>query len=197
VASVVRASMDQLTDRMRSLIGDPAGQKQQYSDLQIQDRLDLHRKDHPYTRIKEQDDIAPGGGILWKTFWGPPFWERDATLINSSYQPIVADDVNYLIGRWTFNAARTDTPLYAIGKTYDVYQTAADLLNDWLAALAREFDFSAGGQSFSRSQKFKQMQDLITTYKRKAGAGAAVVQIGRSDIMTAGSRTFPGFGGVH
>ena len=69
------------------------------------------------------------------------------------------------------------------GKVYDVYAAAVDLLEAWQAKVALEYNFSAEGQSFQRSQKLAQLAALAETYrKRIRAAGGGLTVLTREDM---------------
>jgi hypothetical protein len=66
------------------------------------------------------------------------------------------------------------------GATYDVAMAAALLLEQWAARLARQFDLTLPGGSFSRSQQARALQELAVTYRRQARPMA--VSLARTDL---------------
>lgn len=58
-------------------------------------------------------------------------------------------------------------PVYLVGKTFDVYAAAADLLESWAAKVKTAYDFTADGASFSRSQQVAALLSLAGDYRRR------------------------------
>lgn len=54
--------------------------------------------------------------------------------------------------------------------TYDLNAAAADIWEEKAAALAADFDFSADGASYTRSQKYQQAKDMAAHYRRRRSA---------------------------
>ena len=55
--------------------------------------------------------------------------------------------------------------------TYDLNAAAADIWAEKAAALASEFDFSAGGQNFTRSQGYQMMMQQSRYYRARRAMG--------------------------
>ena len=55
--------------------------------------------------------------------------------------------------------------------TYDLNAAAAEIWAEKAAALASEFDFSAGGQSFQRSQGYQMMMQQSRYYRSRRAIG--------------------------
>lgn len=60
--------------------------------------------------------------------------------------------------------------------TYDLNAAAADVWSEKAAALASEFDFSAGGQNFQRSQAYSQYMRQANYYRARRSAGTIRLQ---------------------
>ncbi|MGQ9809705.1 MAG: hypothetical protein ACUVS8_14440 [Armatimonadota bacterium] len=163
----VRATMAELIGRVRALIGDRAGADQTFDDQTIQDSLDRHRVEVRYLALSPLPSYAVGGVVEIRTYRAPAGdWEADETLYSGEYAPLSPSAADRLTGQWTF-PAHQPPPVLIVGKTYDVYAAAADLLETWAAAESRSFDFDADGQSFKRSQKAAMLRDTAREYRRK------------------------------
>jgi hypothetical protein len=57
--------------------------------------------------------------------------------------------------------------LYISGRQYDVYGSAADVLDSWLALAQTEFDFLELGSTFKRGQQSPAIEQTIKRYRRK------------------------------
>lgn len=104
-------------------------------------------------------------------------WEADALFYcgGEYLTPALGDWVG---GWWKFSEAIVP-PIYIQGKRYDVYASAAELLEMWAAQEKLSFDFSSDGQSFSRSQKVRAMLDLAQVYRDKSFP--SIADLSRSD----------------
>ncbi|MDP9352940.1 MAG: hypothetical protein M3P51_15570, partial [Chloroflexota bacterium] len=74
---------------------------------------------------------------------------------------------DYQEGRWTF-ATSTSPSVYLVGKTYDIYGAAADLLEQWAGRLADQFDVTVEGEgSYKRSQTPQRLEAQAGLYKSR------------------------------
>ena len=163
----VRNSMAELISRLRSLVGDPAGADQEFDDQSLQDHLDRHRSEVRYLELTGAETIAPGGAVSYLDYYADRGdWENDEKLYNSTYAELAPATSDRLTGHWTF-AADQDPPVYIVGKAYDVYAAAADLLEAWAAREKLSFDFDTDGQSFKRSQKAAMLLEMAREYRRQ------------------------------
>lgn len=163
----VRASLSSLIRRVRRMIGDKDGDT--WEDADVQDALDANQTAQRYAPLIAEETRTPGGWA-YLTFFAPDSlrnWEADVVVIDGNYgalTPTVADLIN---GRWTF-AAQPALPVYATGATYDLYGTAADLLEAEAASVKRRFDMTdASGAGAKRSQMVDHMLTLAAGYRAK------------------------------
>ncbi len=161
----VRLSMADLIARVRLLIHDVAGASQVFGDQEIQDVLDTHHTDVRYLELEAAATLSPAS-TQYLDYYAGGCWEADETLVDGSYNTLTPDTADQLIGHWTF-AASQNPPVYIIGKTYDVYAAAADLLEAWAAREKLSFDVDADGARFSRSQKAEMLLQLAAQYRRQ------------------------------
>lgn len=199
----VRTSMAALITKVRSLINDPAGASQVWADQDVQDQLDRSRQDIRYELLTAAPWIANESGtnntpqIVWADYYSKyQWWEDDATLQGNNVTtgaawivltPTLSETIN---GHWAFQinvptsgvAPGQYPPVFATGKSYDVYLAAANLLEMWAAKYALAYDFSADGQHFRRSQIAAQLTKLADTYRRSARAITATPQ--RTDLQS-------------
>lgn len=161
----VRSSMDDIITRVRLMISDSAGDNQVFSDQEIQDALDSHRVDQRYLALQAVESIAPGGTVTYLDHWAPVGdWEGDAEVVDAAYNVLTPDSSDYLLGHWTFSS-EPSWPVRVTGKSYERFGAAVDLLETWASKVALDFDFSAGGQTFNRSQKQKQLLEMAHRYR--------------------------------
>jgi hypothetical protein len=92
--------------------------------------------------------------------------ERYPLLDGLGYEPYVVSD--------------TDATLLEVNEdwtpTYDLNAAAADVWAEKAAALATEFDFSAGSQSFQRSQAYEMCMKQSRHYRSRRSAAAVHLQ---------------------
>lgn len=98
---------------------------------------------------------------------------------------------DYGRGVITFGSNTLGTAYYLSARAYDIYGAAAEVLDMWSARLATEFDFSAPGHSYKRSQKYAHIKDLARQYRSQAlgysahdggGLGDGSAYFVRSDV---------------
>lgn len=177
----VRDTMSALITRVRSLIGDPIGASQQFADQDVQDALDAFRTDIRYLELLPSPTFS-GAQVLYLDYYveqGLGDWEADETLWQyriNALSPAISDE---LTGHWTFSTT-TLPPVYINGKTYDIYRAAAQLLERWAGALARQFDFTSDGQTFRRNQASAALLMLASTYRKRGRIRTA--QMHRGDV---------------
>lgn len=168
--------MAALLSRLRRLVGDPAGASQSFSDDELQEALDSHRREARYARLTEVESIASSGTVTSKDFEaGVGNWESGAQLTDSGFNVLSSGiTADLLTGRWTF-AAEPKWPLHVTGWYYDLQGAAADVLDEWAAKEKLSFDFSADGQSFKRSQKAERLLALAAECRKQAWAGSGAL----------------------
>jgi hypothetical protein len=167
----VRNSMGSLIYRERTLINDllPAGQGQVFTDQQIQDVMDQTRQNIRYLALAPSPTYL-GSTISYLDYYSDwTDWEDDLTLWQYriiSVSPAVSENIT---GHWTF-AATTLPPVFIIGKTYDVYRTAADLLEQRAAMWMMSHSLTVDGQNLARGQVLPMILQLAKTYRMKQRA---------------------------
>lgn len=159
--------MAALITRLQKLIGDPNSAVWDIDTLQ--DYLDENQTIARYLRLRDAPFRTPGGVIIWLDYFSDELdnWEDDVQLYDRVWQPISAsliDRADLVTGHWTFTTSMTP-PIYLIGKSYDLYNAAADVLEAWAAKLALEFDFTSQRQQFHRSQQATALQKRADTYR--------------------------------
>jgi hypothetical protein len=181
----LRTSMASLIGRVRDMINDTSGASQVWSDFQIQMVLDESRQDI-YNLPLEAKPTYSGTTLSYFDYFAPPSlgdWEDDIVLkqyLTTVVTPSVVDDI---VGHYTF-AASTYPPVFATGKTFDIYRSAADLLERWAAKWVLSYDATVDGQSLHRHQAQKALQDLAKNYRLKQRAH--VISTYRGDIASSG-----------
>lgn len=162
------ASIDAIRDRVRLLIGDPAGADQEFTNAEIEAALERRSDEARYYPLEERESIAPGGVVTYLTFDAPVGdWETSVVLVDSSYNVLTPATSDPIIGRWTFST-EPSYPVMITGTTYDLYGSAGDLLLQWATRESCAFDVSADGLSLSRSQKSAMKAEQARSYHAKA-----------------------------
>lgn len=141
-----------------------------WSDDHLQDILDLCRVDVYERVLRPIAQTNSGGTVEYKAYEAPPGWWEEST--NGTAIWFLQDDtgalvgtadysVAYATGRITFAADQSGSARYLTGRTYDVFEAAAQVWDEKAAHVADRYDFSADGASFKASQ-------LVTQYERQA-----------------------------
>lgn len=176
-----RPSMAALITQVRLLIADPAGSGQAFSDDEIQTALDRYQTVVRYAPLHPEPTLLPTGVAEYRDYFANRGdWEADEQLVDASWNTLTPATSDRQTGHWTFASPGQNPPVYIVGKTYDLYAAAADLLEAWAAKLKLEYDFSTDGQSFQRSLKVKAMLLLAREYRRLQLP--TIVRAGRSDV---------------
>ncbi len=172
----VRAGMANLISRVRLLIADTTGTPQ-FSDQVIQDKLDEYRTEHRQERLTAQFTVQPGGRRLWTHYYSDyEQWEEpDGTdqtasfvLQDASYNVLQADKSDYIAGKWVFNSGVNNGVLWLTGQSFDINAAAADLAQDWAAALKLRFAFTDQGVGYQRQQQYQMLMDLSQKVRQRA-----------------------------
>lgn len=159
--------MEALIARVRRLIADAAASPR-FTDDQIEAELDAGRRDVDHVAlfpVISRDAAGTELRLVWASDRSP--WEDEATLTGPAGIVVAADAEDAFNGRWTFNV-HTYGPLRVTGTYYDLYGAAADLLEEWAASEAGQFDFATRQQSFKRSQATTGRRAMAQVYRRKA-----------------------------
>ena len=168
---VARSSMSDLIKVVRRKSGDLAGANQVFDDSDIQDTLDRRRRDVRYGGLDVAETIAPNGAITYTSFHDPSgygYWESDAFLSDGSWQTITPDSANLVAGIWSFDPGLTNPSVFVTGQQYDVNAAAADLLDEWLSRVKREWSFSSAGRSYQRGEQIEAFTQAIERYRSRS-----------------------------
>jgi len=172
---MARDSMGKLIARVRQMIGDTDAANYAFDDDAVQAALDAHRFHAEYAALQPVAEYSAGGEAIYTTYRsGAAPWESDAVLMDGSYNALTPDDADWMNGEWTFNAGQAP-PVLIRGKYYDLYAAAADLLEEWAARLARDYDFGTDGDSFKRSQMAASLREQAERYRARAWASVAEI----------------------
>jgi hypothetical protein len=181
----VRATLAELIARERLLINDLPGSEQTFSDQQIQDQLDSRRNDVRYMELRFAETISPGGAVKWTHYEAERgYWEDSVVIVDNSWTAVTPNTQDLTRGLWVFTAGKTP-PLFLTGSHFDIYGSAADLLELRLAQLSEDFDFATDGTSASKSQKREGIATLIQRYR--AQQFSIEIPMVRRDMTSSGT----------
>lgn len=167
--------MAELISRVRLLIGDPAGANQTFNDDEVQAALDRYQTVVRYAELRAEPTPLPSGAVEYRDYYAAVGdWEADEALYDAAWQQLTPTSSDRLTGHWTFASPGRNPPVYVVGKVYDIFGAAADLLELWSGKAKLEFDFSADGQEFQRSQKSRALLQLAAAYRRMQRPSSAV-----------------------
>lgn len=196
----VRVTMADLISRVSMMIGDP--NNTQFTQQQVQDYLDANRDDIRFEPLKIGPTIVSNASTgnqpvtIFADYWSRySWWEQDVVISGTNTSTNVAWAVlnpagsDYIVGHFQFEltpfvngtAPGQYPPIFATGKVFDQYATAADLLEFWAASLTGAYDFSTNGQTFHRSQLLTAKLKLADQYRKRAKPRR--VQMQRDDVV--------------
>lgn len=199
---MTRSTMASLITKVRSLINDPAGGSQQFTDTDIQDMFDSCRVDVRYELLTPGPSIVNAAStnnvasFVWADYYSQyKWWEDDVVLqgnntsTGAAYVVLTPVSSENFFGHWAFEASIFTAgtapgqypPIFATGKSHDPYATAASLLDIWSASFAASYDFESDGQKFFRSQIINGKQKLAEVYRRRARVMGHTTQ--RTDLQ--------------
>lgn len=188
-----RSTMAALIARVRLLINDtlPADSGQVWTDDQIQDVMDASRLD-----IKNEVMIPKptfsGAQIQFLDYYTHlGDWEDDYILKQFLVTQVTPATSEPVAGHWTF-AETTLPPVYISGKNYDIYRSAADLLERQAAQWALRYSMTVDGQNLQRGMVTQALQNLAKTYRLKQRASA--IYVTRTDIRVPSNTAGAGLG---
>lgn len=163
----VRASMSDLITRTRLMIGDPTGSSSVFMDQEVQDVLDERRTDIVEAQLSFRPTTVTGGPVVqYRDYWAPfGSWEDSVSLMDATISIVTPDTADLIRGHWAFSAGHLP-PIFISGSFYDLYGSAASLLERWAAKVTQEFDFTVDNQQFRRSQKQRGLEQLALAYRR-------------------------------
>lgn len=204
----VRSTMASLITKVRSLINDPAGGSAVWTDQDVQDQLDRTRMDVRYELLRAAPTIlnAPSTAnqpsIIWADYFSSFQWWEDDVVLQGTNIPTAASWVVLTpvlteneVGHWAFEASVFTAgtvpgqypPVFATGKSYDVYMAAANLLEMWAVKLALAYDVTTDGQQFRRSQQMSGLSNAARMYRQQARVVSVTPR--RRDLQAATTET--------
>ena len=173
-----RPTLAALIERVRLLVNDEPGANQVYSDLEIQNALDMYRRDIQYLELDAQPRYTPSG-TEYRVYYTDVFPWETAELVDGGWNVLTPAVADLDIGRWEFSTSQSP-PVYVSGIVHDIYAAAALLLERRAASEALSFDVDADGHALKRSQKHSQLLKLAAAYR--AMARPATIRVRRGDV---------------
>lgn len=167
---MARASMAELIDRTRTLIFDPSSPTNTFSDDQIQDALDFYREEQRWVALRPMPTYVAGGNTIYLDYYtGIGNWESDVQLQDLTYATITPSLSELIVGHWAFASQPNGIGVRATGKTYDIYASAADLLEWWVGQVKMTaFSVRDGKDAASYKDIVGNMLSLAGQYRARA-----------------------------
>lgn len=185
-----RATMANLILFVRRKIGDPAGGSQTFSDDDIQAELDAVRLD-----VAPFETLIPvytysGNSIVWLDHYSRfPFWEDSPLLLDmglnvltaSATEPLREPDSEGKAAHFQF--ATTQLNVRARGHSYDVWNAAANLLEDWITNQARNMvNINVQGSNLALNQTIQTWEKRVMEFRSKQRIGSVTTY--RDDVLS-------------
>ncbi len=143
-----------------------------WTDAQLQDVLDSYRQDFFAVALEARSMLDSGGTARYYDYYFEPgAWEEGTPnfVIANASGGTVAPTIDYQAGHASFGTvSQGGTPYYVSGRKYDVFAAAAEVWGKKASAISDKYDFSADGQSLSRSQMHAQYLQMATEYASMA-----------------------------
>ena len=167
------------------------GDETYWSDLHLQDILDLYREDislHELYGVREYS----GSESIWKDYPIGAQNLEDASsnagnvvawsLVDSAGDEVSSSDytVDYVTGLIRFDADTSGVVYYLRARTYSLNRAAADVWRRKMAHTASLYNFSTEGQSFQRAAWFEHCREMVAFYEGQGGM--SVSSFYRSDL---------------
>lgn len=166
--------------------------KSYWNDEDLQNILDIHRRDIIFEQLQMYPVPIAGGSISYldyrssygyyeETTGGTAiFYVQDstgATIGSSTYTP------SYRRGQIQFSSNQSGSVYYLTGRSYDLNAAAADVWRRKAAHVApTSFDFSTDNHSVNRSQVYKHSLEMADYFEGKSIESVTSVQSFRGDI---------------
>lgn len=154
-----------------------------WTDLQLQNILDLNRSDYYEKPIYPVEEYI--GGVITRYYLGDHNVESGTAVFSikdaAGAKKAETTDytVDYSLGLVTFNADTLGVNYYATYRAYDLNSAAAAVWRQKAAHYADMYTFKAGNQSVNKSDLIAQALQMAAYYSQQAGARS--ISIERSD----------------
>ena len=174
----IRAGMTNLVTRTQRLINDVS--EATWTEEQVQEYLDQNRMRANQMALQAEPTRGPSA-TTYTTFYAPyGNWEESVTLVDSGYNSVTADSLDYANGIFAFNSSQDNRPIMITGWYYDLYGAAADILEEKLSSNSDNYDFGADGGSYKRSQIGDKVKETVAHYRSLQWS--RTVSLVRSDV---------------
>ncbi len=190
--TIVRPTMTNLIDRVRLLVNDPRGTSQIFDDSDYQDVLDTGRTDVLNHSLRAVPTFS-GSSLSYLNYYAEGWtdWEEDYAFKQYLSVPVTPAVFEPIAGHFVF-AASTPPPVSITGKSFDIYRSAADLLERWAAKWVLSYSFTSYGQTFSRAQAATALERLAKVYRAKQRP--VTIMAMRSDLASGDKQQRSGLG---
>lgn len=178
----VRPEIQYLIDFVRELIYD-TDEPREYTDVQIQDHLDMNRLDLYTHKLTGAGSLSTSGTTEYKDFFSNyTFWEEDVVLQKPDGTVLTPTTAQPKLGKWQFSDAQ-QTDILATGRVYNVYGVCSKLLFQWETTMRNQFNFTADGITVQRINQVKDLHSLALTFRAMAwGTFGSQSKLVRKDI---------------
>lgn len=148
---------------------------ERFSADEIQDALNRQAIELRYVELTALVTMSPGPVESYLDFQTPrdrKWIDGDFALYDSDYNAITPDSFDLEAGKFTFSA-EPSYPIYIVGKSYDPYNAAADLMIEWASANAGNL------QSFSTQNGTFTYASIADDYRNQ---GMQLRERGRKNV---------------
>jgi hypothetical protein len=161
-----------------------------WTDDQLQDILDLHRKDVIFEQLEIYPVQIGGGSISYQDYRSANgFYEattggtailyiQDGTGANIGTANYTAD---YRRGQFQFSVDQGGSTYYLTGRSYDLNAAAADIWNRKAGHAAQGFSFSTDNHRVDKAQVYKHYKEMAQMYEAMGQESVSTLQVWRSD----------------
>ena len=205
----LRPTMLPLIEWIRDLIGDPVDGNELLQAEQIQQKLDLHRRDVYRVRLEEapilsNDAAANTAQIIYLDYYAPCSlqgwaWEQDEIEQDGYWVQLTPVKFEPLVGHWVFSYLPTPgvlvpkaqspgqlPPVMVSGKVYDLNAAAYECCRLLLGKLARcTYTITMDGQTLNRYQIMQNVKDVMAECARNIKPRA--IRVTRADAGRGGA----------
>lgn len=163
-----------------------------WTDDQLQDVLDIHRKDVIFEPLQMYPTQIAGGSISYQDYRSSyGYYEATTggtailylqdstgeTIGSANYTP------DYRRGQFQFSANQAGSVYYLTGHSYDLNAAAADIWRRKAAHYApTSFDFSTDNHSIHRSQVYQHCKEMADYFDGQSSGSIQTVSMFRSDM---------------
>lgn len=196
-----RASLAALITELRVMVNDPEVGTPVFADSDYQSVLDDHRQEMRLVTLQGVPSFFPGNTVLFLDFYSDAkWWESDVKLQDMAYNDITANATlaELFIGHWQFTTQPNGIGVYATGKTFDLYGSAAAILRKWAGQLKLTFTFSSDSQKFQLTDQINNLLLIAREYEARAlPRSIRMVQDDATPEQDGGGVVYPNWGNIY